>query len=262
MQRIRHRVAPLAADGRFELYKTTAKHEGTWAASSTVPDAGGVGRQGRTNRSRFSVFQPKRRKSRSDPKHGRAGRSSYGARVAGVAAESNQVPSLRGRRPRRLSPEERKSLTHGDFWIPDEERLSPRAAGLNTAQVPFVVAGVRYLRTHRHLPADQGSRSARRAVGGALAAHALHEAGFVMRLGSPRLAKGTVGDRFVDLIYGMGTGLPDRRAVAGPWTTASCRATSRDRAGGGAHLHRPFISERHATTCPTSSTCSCASAKR
>jgi aryl-alcohol dehydrogenase-like predicted oxidoreductase len=28
MERIRHRVAPLAADGRFELYKTTAKHEG------------------------------------------------------------------------------------------------------------------------------------------------------------------------------------------------------------------------------------------
>jgi aryl-alcohol dehydrogenase-like predicted oxidoreductase len=28
MDRIRHRVARLAADGRFELYKTTAKHEG------------------------------------------------------------------------------------------------------------------------------------------------------------------------------------------------------------------------------------------
>jgi aryl-alcohol dehydrogenase-like predicted oxidoreductase len=28
LQRLRHRVAPLAADGRFELYKTTAKHEG------------------------------------------------------------------------------------------------------------------------------------------------------------------------------------------------------------------------------------------
>jgi aryl-alcohol dehydrogenase-like predicted oxidoreductase len=28
LQRIRHRVAALAADGRFELYKTTAKHEG------------------------------------------------------------------------------------------------------------------------------------------------------------------------------------------------------------------------------------------
>jgi predicted aldo/keto reductase-like oxidoreductase len=28
LQRLRHRVAPLATDGRFELYKTTAKHEG------------------------------------------------------------------------------------------------------------------------------------------------------------------------------------------------------------------------------------------
>jgi aryl-alcohol dehydrogenase-like predicted oxidoreductase len=28
MERIRHRAAPFAADGRFELYKTTAKHDG------------------------------------------------------------------------------------------------------------------------------------------------------------------------------------------------------------------------------------------
>jgi hypothetical protein len=28
MERLRHKVAPLAADGRFELYKTTAKHDG------------------------------------------------------------------------------------------------------------------------------------------------------------------------------------------------------------------------------------------
>ena len=28
MERIRHRMAPLAADGRFELYKTTAEHDG------------------------------------------------------------------------------------------------------------------------------------------------------------------------------------------------------------------------------------------
>ena len=28
MERLRHRLAPVAADGRFELYKTTAQHEG------------------------------------------------------------------------------------------------------------------------------------------------------------------------------------------------------------------------------------------
>jgi len=53
------------------------------------------------------------------------------------------MPSVRGRRPRRLSPEEKKSLTHGDFWIPEEEREVYRRAlqALNGASVPFVVAG-------------------------------------------------------------------------------------------------------------------------
>ena len=40
------------------------------------------------------------------------------------------------------------------------------------------------------------------------AARALHDAGFVMRLEDLHwLAKGVVGDKFVDLIYGMGNGV-------------------------------------------------------
>src|SRR5262245_59890269 len=39
-----------------------------------------------------------------------------------VASDEVDVSNLRGRRPRRLTAEERKSLTHGDFWIPEEER--------------------------------------------------------------------------------------------------------------------------------------------
>ena len=60
------------------------------------------------------------------------------------------MPSLRGRRPRRLSPEERKSLTHGDFWIPEEEREVYRRAlqALNAAGVPFVVAGAYAIYEH------------------------------------------------------------------------------------------------------------------
>ena len=38
------------------------------------------------------------------------------------------MPNVRGRHPRRLSPEERKSLTHGDFWIPEDEREVYRRA--------------------------------------------------------------------------------------------------------------------------------------
>ena len=37
------------------------------------------------------------------------------------------MPNLRGR-PTRLTAEERKSLTHGDFWIPQEEREVYRRA--------------------------------------------------------------------------------------------------------------------------------------
>src|SRR5262249_18395671 len=60
------------------------------------------------------------------------------------------VPSLPGRGPRRLSPEERKSLTHGDFWIPEEERGVYRRAlqALNGASVPYVVAGAYAIYEH------------------------------------------------------------------------------------------------------------------
>ena len=53
------------------------------------------------------------------------------------------MPNPRGRRPRRLTPEERTSVTHGDFWIPDAERdIYKRALeALNAAGVRYVVAG-------------------------------------------------------------------------------------------------------------------------
>ena len=56
----------------------------------------------------------------------------------------------RGHRPRRLTPEERKSLTHGDFWIPDEERAVYKRAleALTGANVPFVVAGAYAIYEH------------------------------------------------------------------------------------------------------------------
>src|SRR4051794_41588255 len=52
------------------------------------------------------------------------------------------MPNLRGR-PTRLTPEERKSLTHGDFWIPDDEREIYRRAleAVTAADLPYVVAG-------------------------------------------------------------------------------------------------------------------------
>ena len=53
------------------------------------------------------------------------------------------MPNFRNRLPRRLTAEERKSLTHGDFWIPDGERDVYKRAleALNAAGIPYVVAG-------------------------------------------------------------------------------------------------------------------------
>src|SRR4051812_7901567 len=121
------------------------------------------------------------------------------------------MPSVRGRRPRRLSPEERKSLTHGDFWIPDEEREVYRRAlhALNAASVPFVVAGAYAIYEHTGIYRQTKDLDLFVEPSAVLpAAQALHGAGFVMRLEDLHwLAKATAGDRFVDLIYGMGNGI-------------------------------------------------------
>ncbi len=121
------------------------------------------------------------------------------------------MPSVRGRRPRRLSPEERKSLTHGDFWIPEEEREVYRRAleALNAASIPFVVAGAYAI--YEHTGIYRQTKDLDLFVEPAVvisAARALHDAGFVLRLEELHwLAKGFVGEKFVDLIYGMGNGV-------------------------------------------------------
>ena len=121
------------------------------------------------------------------------------------------MPSVRGRRPRRLSPEERKSLTHGDFWIPEGEREVYRRAlqALNAASVPYVVAGAYAIYEHTGIYRQTKDLDLFVQPSSVVsAARALHDAGFVMRLEDLHwLAKGFVGDKFVDLIYGMGNGL-------------------------------------------------------
>jgi len=121
------------------------------------------------------------------------------------------LPSVRGRRPRRLSPEERKSLTHGDFWIPEEERDVYRRAlqALNEASVPYVVAGAYAIYEHTGIYRQTKDLDIFVEPGTVVpAARALHNAGFVMRLEDLHwLAKAFVGDKFVDLIYGMGNGV-------------------------------------------------------
>ena len=121
------------------------------------------------------------------------------------------MPNVKGRRPPRLTPEERKSLTHGDFWIPDEERGVYKRAleALNAAGVPYVVAGAYAIYEHTGIYRKTKDLDLFFQPGAVLAAaHALRDAGFVMRLEDAHwLAKATSGEYFIDLIFGMGNGV-------------------------------------------------------
>jgi len=160
------------------------------------------------------------------------------------------MPNLRGR-PTRLTPEERKSLTHGDFWIPEDEREIYRRAleAVNAAQLPCVVAGAYAIYEHTGIyrkTKDLDLFFEPRYV--VEAARALQAAGFVMRLEDAHwLAKATMGEYFIDLIYGMGNGvaLIDNTWLdhSRPGILAACPV----RIAPAEELiwHRLFISERH-----------------
>ncbi len=161
------------------------------------------------------------------------------------------MPNVRGRRPRRLTPEERKSLTHGDFWIPEGEREVYRRAlvALNAAGLPYVVAGAYAIYEHTGIyrkTKDLDLFFEPDAV--VAAAAALRAAGFVTRLEDDHwLAKATSGEYFVDLIFGMGNGIAfidekwARHSRAGILAAAPVRIAPAEEL----IWHRLFISERH-----------------
>ena len=161
------------------------------------------------------------------------------------------MPTPRVRRPRQLTAEERKSLTHGDFWIPDEERAIYKRAleALNAAGVPYIVAGAYAIYEHTGIyrkTKDLDLFFEPSAV--VAAARALRDAGFVTRLEDMHwLAKATHGEYFVDLIYGMGNGIA---VIDSGWIEHSrpgILAATPVRIAPAEELiwHRLFISERH-----------------
>jgi hypothetical protein len=161
------------------------------------------------------------------------------------------VPHAKARRPRRLTPEERKSLTHGDFWIPEDERGVYKRAleALNAAEVKYVVAGAYAIYEHTGIYRKTKDLDLFFEPASVVnAARALRDAGFVTRLEDEHwLAKATHGDHFVDLIYGMGNGIA---LIDEGWTTHShpgILAATPVRIAPPEELiwHRLFISERH-----------------
>ena len=161
------------------------------------------------------------------------------------------MPSVHGRRPRRLSPEERKSLTHGDFWIPEEEREVYRRAlqALNDASVSYVVAGAYAIYEHTGIYRQTKDLDIFVEPDTVVpAARALKDAGFVMRLEDMHwLAKGFIGDKFVDLIYGMGNAVAFIDADWIKHSRSGVLAAQPVRIAPAEELiwHRLFINERH-----------------
>jgi len=152
---------------------------------------------------------------------------------------------------RNLAPEELKSVTHGDFWIPEQEREFYKVAlqALNEAEVPYVVAGAYAIYEHTGIyrkTKDLDVFCEPDAVVPAM--RALKAAGFRARLEQSHwLAKSLHGELFIDVIYGMGNGL----ALIDPdwfrYSTPAILAATPVRVAPPEELiwHRLFISERH-----------------
>jgi hypothetical protein len=157
-----------------------------------------------------------------------------------------RLPSMRN-----LSKEERKSVTHSEFWIPEDEReIYKRALGaLNEAGVPYVVAGAYAIYEHTGIyrqTKDLDLFCEPTAVVPAM--EVLKRAGFRTRLEQSHwLAKALDDPFFIDIIYGMGNGLA---LIDEDWyrhSKPAILAATQVRVAPPEELlwHRLFISERH-----------------
>ena len=145
----------------------------------------------------------------------------------------------------------KKSVTHGDFWIPESEREVYKNAlrALNEHGVPYVVAGAYAIYEHTGIYRETKDLDVfvepARVVDAMLA---LKSIGFRSRLEQPHwLAKGIVGKHFVDIIYGMGNGLA---VIDRDWyrfSRPAILAATPVRVAPAEELlwHRLFIHERH-----------------
>jgi hypothetical protein len=151
----------------------------------------------------------------------------------------------------RLDSQERKSLTHGEFWIPDREREVYRSAleTLNGAGIPFVLSGLYAI--HAYTGVYRETKDLDLLLEPAVvvgAAEALKTAGFSVSLHDAHwLAKAMKGPVQTDLIYGManGLGLIDHQWYE--YSRPAILAATPVRVAPPEELiwHRLFIGERH-----------------
>lgn len=151
----------------------------------------------------------------------------------------------------RLSAQEKKSLTHGEFWIPEKERLVYQDAlrALTAAGVPTVVSGLyaiyEYTGIYRETKDLDLLLQPQWVV---RAAEALKEKGFRTTLEDLHwLAKATRDGVLVDMVFGMANGLHliddawFEHSRAGILAAVPVRLAPPEEL----ILHRLFISERH-----------------
>lgn len=150
-----------------------------------------------------------------------------------------------------ISSVEKKSITHGDFWIPEAEReLYKRVLrALNEAGVPYVIAGAYAIYEHTGIYRETKDLDVfvepERVVE---AMRVLRSIGLTSRLEAAHwLAKAVEGRRFVDIIFGMGNGLA---LIDADWyrhSRPAILAATPVRVAPPEELiwHRLFINERH-----------------
>ena len=168
-----------------------------------------------------------------------------------MAKTETEPAAFRLPRMRNLSSEERKSVTHGEFWIPEEEREIYKRAlrTLNAAGVPYVVAGAYAIYEHTGIYRQTKDLDVFCEPGAVVPAmRALAEADFTTRLEQSHwLAKALDGKYFMDVIYGMGNGLA---LIDSDWyrhSSPAILAATPVRVAPPEELiwHRLFINERH-----------------
>ena len=150
-----------------------------------------------------------------------------------------------------LTSQEKKSVTHSDFWIPEQEREIYKRAlrSLNANGVPYVVAGAYAIYEHTGIYRETKDLDLFVEPGNVIRAmRALKEAGFSARLEQPHwLAKAVDGKHFVDVIYGMGNGLLQIDRDWYRYSRPAILAATPVRVAPPEELlwHRLFINERH-----------------
>jgi hypothetical protein len=111
----------------------------------------------------------------------------------------------------RLNADEQKSLTHGDFWIPEAEREVYRSGleTLNRAGVPYVVSGLYAINVYTGVYRETKDLDLLLEPENVVpAAECLKEAGFTVKLVEPHwLAKALDNGAQIDLIFGMANGI-------------------------------------------------------